>query len=77
MGDNVLLVIENIDPFFHDFRVEGLDILVENEGGHRRTLGCFSIRLQLDHLRRLKQPLAENSDMYSAQVPMEKRELRQ
>ncbi len=32
-GDNVLLIIENIDPFLHDFNVEGLDIFVENGGG--------------------------------------------
>ncbi len=31
--ENVLLIIENIDPALHDFNVEGLDIFVENAAG--------------------------------------------
>jgi len=33
VGDNVLLIIENVDPALHDFFVEDLDIFVENPAG--------------------------------------------
>ncbi len=33
VGDNVLLILENVDPILHDFFVEDLDIFVENGRG--------------------------------------------
>ncbi len=45
VGDNVLLIIENIDLFLHDFSVEGLDIFVENQGGQTSVVGFTADQL--------------------------------
>ncbi len=41
VGDNVLLILENVDPILHDFFVEDLDIFVENGRG-QTTVVAFT-----------------------------------